>query len=64
MNNKHKDNGALTGPLLFTLPASSFVVVLSFDWLDRTQLFPPKTHGWNYLATRPANCEKKSRAAC
>ena len=34
MNNKHQENGALTGPLIFTLPASSFVVVLSLDWLD------------------------------
>jgi hypothetical protein len=24
------------GPLIFTLPASSFVVILSFDWLDGT----------------------------
>ncbi len=36
MNNKHQENGALTGPLIFTLPASSFVVILSFNWLDGT----------------------------
>ena len=29
MNNKHQENGALTGPLIFTIPASSFIVVLS-----------------------------------
>jgi hypothetical protein len=44
MNNKHQENGALTGPLIFTVPASSFVVILSLDWLDGPagQLFPPK----------------------
>jgi hypothetical protein len=36
MKNKHQENGALTGPLIFTLPASSFVVILNFDWLDGT----------------------------
>jgi len=34
MNNKHQENGALRGPLIFTLPASSFVVILRLDWLD------------------------------
>ena len=34
MNNKHQENGALTGPLIFTLPASSLVVILRLDWLD------------------------------
>jgi hypothetical protein len=35
------------GPLIFTLPASSFVVILSFDWLDGTDraAVPAKTHG-------------------
>jgi len=40
----HQENGALTGPLIFTLPASSFIVVLGLNWLDGTvQLFPRKT---------------------
>ena len=34
MNNKHQENGALRGPLIFTLPASSFVVILRLDWLE------------------------------
>ena len=45
MNTKHQENGALTGPLIFTLPGSSFVVVLGFDWHSMRptgQLFPPK----------------------
>jgi hypothetical protein len=32
MNNKHQENGALTDPLIFTLPASGLVVVLRLDW--------------------------------
>ena len=36
MNTKHQENGALTGPLIFTLPGSSFVVVLGFDWHDES----------------------------
>jgi hypothetical protein len=31
MNNKHQENGAPTGPLIFTLPASSFIVILNFE---------------------------------
>ena len=36
MNNKHQENGALRGPLIFTLPTFSFGVILSLDWLDGT----------------------------
>ena len=56
MNNKHQENGALRGPLIFTLPASSFVVILSFDWLDGTDraAVSAKTHGWKYLG--PSSC--------
>jgi hypothetical protein len=44
MNNEHQENAALTGPLIFTLPASSFIVVLRLNWRDGTvQLFPRKT---------------------
>ena len=32
MNNKHQENGGLTGPLIFTLPVFS----LNLDWLDGT----------------------------
>jgi hypothetical protein len=47
MNNKHQENGALSGPLIFTLPASSFVVILNFDCLDGTDraAVAPKTRG-------------------
>ena len=44
MNNKHQENGALTGPLIFTVPAYGFVMALYVDWLSRSTglLFPPK----------------------
>ena len=47
MNNKHDENGALRGPLIFTLPAYSFVVILSFDWFDGPDraAVSAKTHG-------------------
>jgi len=46
-------NGILTGPLIFTLPTSSFIVVLSLNWLDRSQRAEAsaKTHGSDYLST-------------
>jgi hypothetical protein len=49
MNNKHQENGAPTSPLIFTLPASSFIVILNFDWLDVTKpaAISAKTLGWN-----------------
>ena len=34
MNNEQQEIGALAGPLIFTLPASSFVVILSLDWIE------------------------------
>jgi hypothetical protein len=48
MNNKHQENGTPAGPLIFTLPASSFIVILNFDWFDVTKpaAVPAKTHGW------------------
>ena len=39
MNYKHQENGALTGPLIFTVPASHFpfLVALNIGWLDVTE---------------------------
>jgi hypothetical protein len=45
MNDKHQENNALTGPLIFTPPASSFIIVLGFDLLGARaarQLSPQK----------------------
>ena len=33
MNKNHQENGALTGPLIFTLPASGFVAILARERL-------------------------------
>jgi hypothetical protein len=51
MINKHQENGTLSGPLIFTLPASSFVAILRLDWLERTNQATvlAKTHGWRLL---------------
>jgi len=45
MNNKHQENEALTGPLIFTVPAYGFVMALYVDWLGRSNraAFPAKT---------------------
>jgi hypothetical protein len=53
MDNKHRENGALTSPVIFALPAFNFVMILNFDWLDETEspAVSTKMHGWNYLAT-------------
>ena len=37
MNNKHQENGALRGPLIFTVPAYGFVMALYLDWLVPAQ---------------------------
>ena len=45
MNNKNQENGVLTGPLIFTVPAYGFVMALYLDWLGRPSraAFPAKT---------------------
>jgi hypothetical protein len=35
MSNKYQENGALTAPLIFTVPAYGFVMALYVDWLGR-----------------------------
>jgi hypothetical protein len=39
MNNKDQENGALRGPLIFSVPASHFpfLVALNVGWLDVTE---------------------------
>ena len=36
MNNTHRENGKMAGPLIFTVPANGFVMALYLDWLRRT----------------------------
>jgi len=36
MNNKHQEDGAARGPLIFTVPAYGFVMGLYLDWLGRS----------------------------
>jgi hypothetical protein len=59
MNNKDQENGELTGPLIFTVPAYGFVMALYLDWLgrsDRAGRFC-QNHGWNYLPTQPRTAQ-------
>src|SRR5215472_10973383 len=37
MNNIHRENGTMAGPLIFTVPAYGFVMALYLDCLGRTQ---------------------------
>jgi hypothetical protein len=36
LNDKHQENGAPRGPLIFTVPAYGFVMVLYLDWLGQS----------------------------
>ena len=36
MNAKDQENGALRGPLIFTVPAYGFVIALYLDWRGRS----------------------------
>ena len=47
MNNKDSENGALRGPLIFTVPAYGFVMALYLDWLGQSsQAVSAKTRRW------------------
>jgi len=37
MNNEQNKNEGSRGPLIFTIPASRFLVALDLDWLDVTE---------------------------
>jgi hypothetical protein len=48
MNNTHRENGTMAGPLIFTVPAYGFVMALYLDCLVRKptrQVFPPTLCG-------------------
>ena len=56
MNYKHQENGALTGPLIFTVPAYGFVMALYLDWLGRSNraAFSAKTFAQEVEPVEPA----------
>jgi len=41
MNNTHRENGTMAGPLIFTVPAYGFVMALYLDCLGRTPTREP-----------------------
>ena len=53
MNNNDQENGALTGPLIFTVPAYGFVMAFYVDWLGR----------WNRPAFRSEPLRKRLNRA-
>ena len=36
MNHRDQENGAMRGPLIFTVPAYGFVMALYLDWLGQS----------------------------
>jgi hypothetical protein len=56
MNNKDQENGARTGPLIFTVPAYGFVMALYLDWLRGSHLaaFPPNPFAQGVKPVEPA----------
>ena len=40
MNHRDQENGAMRGPLIFTVPAYGFVMALYLDWLGRSMGAP------------------------
>jgi len=63
MNYKNQENGALTGPLIFTVPAYGFVMALYLDWLGppKGRLFPPKPLHKRLNRSSPRDSSRWSR---
>jgi hypothetical protein len=54
MNNTHRENGTMAGPLIFTVPAYGFVMALYLDCLGCSiRDVSAKTGRWNYPTTQP-----------
>jgi len=44
MNNTHRENGTMAGPLIFTVPAYGFVMALYLGCLGRDSVGYPGSH--------------------
>lgn len=53
MNETTRENGATAGPLIFTVPACGFLVVLYVDWLERAT-------GWAASDNIPWNTQENA----
>ena len=64
MNNKDQENGALRGPLIFTVPAYGFVMALYLDWLCRPNraAFSDKTFAQEVEPVEPAGFKRPTQA--
>ena len=61
MNNEHQENGALRGPLIFTVPASHFpfLVALNVGWLEKTDWEKKRGRG---VQRKPGSCKNIIKA--
>jgi hypothetical protein len=57
MNNTDRENGTMTGPLIFTVPAYGFVMTLYLDWLGQSNRAVSAKHAVDYQTTRPKNAK-------
>ena len=64
MNYKHQENGALTGPLIFTVPAYGFVMALYLDWLGQSHraVLSAKTFAEEVETVEPVRPKPPERA--
>ena len=64
MNYKHQENGARTGPLIFTVPAYGFVMALYLDWLGGSHLpaFSPNPFAQEVEPVDPTGLKPKQLA--
>jgi hypothetical protein len=64
MNYKHQENGTLTRPLIFTVPAYGFVMALYIDWLGRSnrEVFSAKTFAQEVEPVEPARFKRPTQA--
>ena len=64
MNNKHQENKALAGPLIFTVPAYGFVMALYVDWLGQSAraAFSAKTFAEEVEAVESARFKPPTQA--
>jgi len=58
MNNELNKNEASRGPLIFTMPATRFLVALNVDWLEGTDWEKNRGRG---VERKPGSCKKLAK---
>jgi hypothetical protein len=64
MNYQHQENGARTGPLIFSVPAYGFVMALYLDWLGGSHraAFSAKSFAQEVRPVEPARFKRPKQA--